>query len=89
MLARPLLPQNPKQAPSHSEFVISDRGYGKDFVKLLHVKRDGETHHIREFEVGTHLKLASDVDYLKVIKYTDIFSEKNILILDILSRLKE
>lgn len=46
------------------EFEISDTGYGKDHVKILHVRREGNTHHIKEFEVNTHLKLYSKKDYL-------------------------
>jgi len=46
------------------QFTISDHGYGKDAVKILHVQRDGPVHTINEFEVGTHLKLYSKKDYL-------------------------
>lgn len=46
------------------EFEISDTGYGKDHVKILHVRREGTVHHIKEFEVNTHLKLYSKKDYL-------------------------
>lgn len=48
----------------HHEFQISDTGYGKDHVKMLHVRREGNVHHIKEFEVNTHLKLYSKKDYL-------------------------
>jgi urate oxidase len=47
-----------------SEYEISDSGYGKDNVKLLHVERNGAVHSIKEFEVNTHLKLYSKKDYL-------------------------
>lgn len=47
------------------EYVISDSGYGKDHVKILHVRREGTVHHIKEFEVNTHLKLFSKKDYLE------------------------
>lgn len=47
------------------EYVISDSGYGKDHVKILHVRREGCVHHIKEFEVNTHLKLFSKKDYLE------------------------
>lgn len=47
-----------------SNYEISDSGYGKDSVKLLHVQRHGQLHHIKEFEVNTHLKLFSTKDYL-------------------------
>lgn len=46
------------------QFEISDTGYGKDHVKILHVRREGNVHHIKEFEVNTHLKLYSKKDYL-------------------------
>lgn len=46
------------------EYEISDSGYGKDHVKILHVRRDGAVHHIKEFEVNTHLKLYSKKDYM-------------------------
>ncbi|XP_075152472.1 urate oxidase [Haematobia irritans] len=45
------------------QYTISDYGYGKDSVKLLHVQRNGPVHSIKEFEVGTHLKLYSKKDY--------------------------
>lgn len=47
------------------EYVISDSGYGKDHVKILHVQREGNVHHVKEFEVNTHLKLFSKKDYLE------------------------
>lgn len=46
------------------QFEISDTGYGKDHVKILHIHRDGNMHYIKEFEVNTHLKLYSKKDYL-------------------------
>lgn len=48
---------------NRDEYEISDCGYGKDSVKILHVHRDGEIHHIKEFEVNTHLKLYTKKDY--------------------------
>lgn len=47
------------------EFRISNYGYGKDSVKVMHVVRNGLVHSIKEFEVGTKLKLASQKDYLQ------------------------
>lgn len=47
------------------EFRISNYGYGKDSVKVMHVVRNGLVHSIKEFEVGTKLKLSSQKDYLK------------------------
>ena len=37
---------------------------GKTGVKLLHIKRDGDTHSIQELEVNTHLTLATKKDYI-------------------------
>lgn len=41
------------------------RGYGKGNVKLLHVRREGPVHTIKEYEVNTQLTLKSDKDYLE------------------------
>lgn len=56
------LPQNDGEFVS--EYQITDSGYGKDNVKLLHIQRNGTVHNIKEFEVNTHLKLYSKKDYL-------------------------
>jgi urate oxidase len=53
-----------KQYMVPSNYTISDHGYGKDAVKVLHVQRNGPVHTIKEFEVCTHLKLFSKKDYL-------------------------
>jgi urate oxidase len=45
-------------------YEISNYGYGKDSVKILHVSRNGPVHTIKELEVGTKLKLYSQKDYL-------------------------
>lgn len=61
------------------KFELSDHGYGKGGVKLLHVFRDGDYHVIREFEVSTELKLSSESAYItgdnKEVVATD--SQKN------------
>ncbi|KAK2144123.1 hypothetical protein LSH36_783g00006 [Paralvinella palmiformis] len=44
------------------EFV--DRGFGKNFVRLLHVKREGTWNRIKEIEVSTKLTLSSVKDFL-------------------------
>lgn len=66
-------------ADSGGRFELSDHGYGKGSVKLLHVHRDGDYHTIREFEVFTELKLASESAYVlgdnKEVVATD--SQKN------------
>lgn len=46
------------------QFQLVDYNYGKSSVKLLHVKKDGARHSIRELEVHTSLKLNSIKDYL-------------------------
>lgn len=43
---------------------ISNHGYGKDHVKILHVNRNGPVHSVKEFEVSTRLKLYSKKDYI-------------------------
>lgn len=58
----------PKKGPLddyEANYELSDSGYGKDSVKLLHVQRHGKVHHIKEFEVNSHLKLYSNKDYLQ------------------------
>lgn len=44
-------------------YSIVDDAYGKNHVKLLHIKRDGLVHTIQELEVNTELTLATDKDY--------------------------
>ena len=44
------------------EFV--DRDYGKDFVRLLSVKRHGLKHDCKEIEVSTRLTLHSKDDFI-------------------------
>lgn len=41
-----------------------DRGYGKNHVKILHVRREGPVHTIKEYEIDTQLTLESDKDYI-------------------------
>ncbi|XP_017153424.1 uricase [Drosophila miranda] len=59
--ARPAVSMDGQETPFQYE--ITDHGYGKDAVKVLHVSRKGPVHTIQEFEVGTHLKLYSKKDY--------------------------
>ncbi|EDV93228.1 uricase [Drosophila grimshawi] len=47
-----------------SPYEIVSKSYGKDAVKVLHVNRRGPVHTIQELEVGTHLKLNSNKDYV-------------------------
>lgn len=70
MFARPLQKPTTKGKEFHDpeaphQYTISDYGYGKDAVKVLHVKRNGPVHSIKEFEVATHLKLYSKKDYFR------------------------
>ena len=44
------------------EFV--DAGYGKNYVKLLHVRREGKWHYIKELEVNVELTLYDRRDYI-------------------------
>ena len=45
-------------------YQIVDSNYGKNWVKLLHVTRNGPQHTIREWEVCSELTLDSKKDYL-------------------------
>lgn len=47
-------------------------------MKLLHVKRDGNIHHVREYEVNTLITLDSDKDYLHVSKTCQIVAINSI-----------
>jgi urate oxidase len=62
-------------------YELGQYGYGKNSVKLLHVRREGTFHTIREYEVDTHLKLQSKKDFIagdnKDIIATD--TQKNIV----------
>jgi len=49
---------------SEVPYELAQYGYGKNSVKLLHVRRDGPFHTIREYEVSTHLKLLSKKDFM-------------------------
>ena len=44
-----------------TEFVYT--GYGKNYVKLLYLRRDGDIHFVKELEVSTELTLNSVKDY--------------------------
>ncbi|TDG48395.1 hypothetical protein AWZ03_005140 [Drosophila navojoa] len=47
------------------QYEITNKGYGKDAVKVMHINRKGPVHSIQELEVGTHLKLYSNKDYMQ------------------------
>ncbi|XP_049831366.1 uricase isoform X1 [Schistocerca gregaria] len=61
---RPAGDADAEPAAGEARYELHEYGYGKNYVKLLHVKRDGATHSIREYEVNTHLRLNSKRDYL-------------------------
>jgi len=42
---------------------IVDRGYGKNEVRLFHVRREGNVHYIKDLEVNTRLTLATIKDF--------------------------
>nr|CAD7462646.1 unnamed protein product [Timema tahoe] len=52
------------KSESNEEYQLTNHGYGKNSVKLLHVHREGSRHTIREYEVDTRLRLHSNKDYL-------------------------
>ncbi|EDV93229.1 uricase [Drosophila grimshawi] len=62
---------------------ITNKGYGKDAVKLLHVDRNGPVHTIQELEVGTHLKLTTNKEYVLGINSDVVDSDamKNVVYL--------
>lgn len=78
MISRKLLSENVavRSSESSDEYSISSYGYGKDYVKILHVKRDGLVHTVNEFEVSTHLKLASKKDWFKGMSHFFLISKK-------------
>ena len=49
---------------SDSDVVFADRQYGKNYVRLLHVRREGRRHYIREIEVNSRLKLNNVKDFV-------------------------
>ena len=46
------------------DVVFVDPKYGKNYVKLLHVRRQNDIHHVKEIEVDTALTLDSVKDYI-------------------------
>ena len=48
------------------QYELGAYGYGKNHIKLLHVRReDAYRHDIREYEVDTHLRLGTQKDYFE------------------------
>ncbi|KAH8271087.1 hypothetical protein KR018_007369 [Drosophila ironensis] len=62
-LSRKQIPEGMDDPEKPHQYEITDHGYGKDAVKVMHVSRKGPVHTIQEYEVGTHLKLYSKKDY--------------------------
>ncbi|XP_072918637.1 uricase [Hemitrygon akajei] len=54
---------DPSYKKADVEFVRT--GYGKDVVKVLSVKREGNYHHIKEIEADVQLTLKSRKDYIR------------------------
>ena len=50
----------------YERFEIVENEYGKANVRMLHLRREGLVHTIREFEVDTSLTLDDTKDYTKV-----------------------
>ena len=48
-----------------SDVEFEDRRYGKNYVRLLYVKRHGKRHDIKELEVNTALTLDNDNHYVR------------------------
>lgn len=67
MISRKLLSESVgvRSHENSDEYSVSNYGYGKDYVKILHVNRNGLVHTVHEFEVSTHLKLESKKDWFK------------------------
>ena len=55
----------------YERFEIVENEYGKANVRMLHLRREGLVHSIREFEVDTSLTLDDTKDYTKVPFYRE------------------
>lgn len=71
MIAAPLRQPKSASKPTPSTTIdatqpyeLTGKGYGKEFIKLMYISREGPYHTIQEFEISTHLKLLSDREYL-------------------------
>ena len=62
----------------YERFEIVENEYGKANVRLLHLRREGIVHSIREFEVDTSLTLDDTKDYTKVAFFSNSFEYMNI-----------
>ena len=52
-----------QKALSDEKVEFTDRRYGKNYVRLLHVRRNGPVHDVKELEVNVALTLKSIEDY--------------------------
>ena len=50
---------------SDADVQFVDRRYGKKFVRLLYVRREGIRHYIKEVEVSTKITLSGTNDFLR------------------------
>ena len=50
---------------SDADVQFVDRRYGKKFVRLLYVRREGIRHYIKEVEVNTKITLSGTNDFLR------------------------
>ena len=57
----------------YERFEIVENEYGKANVRMLHLRREGIVHSIREFEVDTSLTLDDTKDYTKVAYFSNSF----------------
>ncbi|KAH8418061.1 hypothetical protein KR222_011380 [Zaprionus bogoriensis] len=81
MIAVPL--RQPKSSNSTSSeaadpsqpYELTNKGYGKESVKLMHINRQGPYHTIQEFEISTHMKLKGNREYLSGDNYDIIDSD--------------
>ncbi len=46
-----------------AEPIVSHSGYGKNDVRLMRVRKDGDRYYVTELSVGTELQLATVGDY--------------------------
>ena len=61
---------------------IEAKGYGKNFVRVMRLRREGDVHFVSELSLNVELELSSEKDYLfgdnAIVVATD--SQKNTLL---------
>lgn len=58
--------ERPVMSDDNLDYVVADfvnTSFGKNYVKLLQLRREGQVHHIKELEVNTALTLSTVKDY--------------------------